>query len=83
MRYIIIATDDSMLSDTDIAQAFGEKMFTINEKAWAVGTDILTCGSVRDRIKHTANHSCVVVKATDYNGYASKDLWEQLTAWGS
>lgn len=24
---------------------------------------------------------CVVVKAIEYNGYASRDLWEKLEAW--
>ena len=81
--YTIIAPDDSTLTDQDIASLFPGKTIPIRSNAaWMVQTGTPTCADVRDKIRDTsAPTTCVVVKATVYNGYSKRSMWEKLEAW--
>ena len=81
--YTIIAPGESSLTDQEVESLFPGKTVTIRPNAaWMVQTETPTCSDVRDLIRGTPNPStCVVVKATEYNGYTKRSLWERLEAW--
>lgn len=83
--YVIVAPPESALSDSLVAERFNRSIAIIPDRAWAVSTPFGTCADVRDRLRLGAAPSskilCVVVKATEYNGYAQRDLWEKLEEW--
>lgn len=81
-NYVIIAPTGSRLTEEHVKKAF-DRVFTITDGfAWAVGADEATCSDVRDKLgPRVPGQSSVIVKATEYNGYASKDLWEKLAVW--
>lgn len=84
--YLIIAPPNSPLSDQQIATFFPNHVLIVPGSVWAVGTPLATCSDVRDLLGANPSHgparpTCVVVKVTEYNGYASRDLWEKLALW--
>ena len=85
-NYVIIAPPSSTLSDQLIGGHFSEYVSIVPGIVWAVGTTLGTCADVRDMLeanpdRGTDRPTCVVIKATEYNGYASRDLWEKLALW--
>ena len=82
-NYIIIAPSDSILSDVDILNRFERFFAIIPDSAWAISTPLPTCADVRDSVRQepSVGKTCVVVKVTEYNGHAKRDLWEKLEAW--
>ncbi len=84
--YVIIAPPHSTLSDQVVKGHFPNHVSIVPGSVWAVGTPLETCADVRDKLgsapgAEPARPTCVVVKATEYNGYASRDLWERLALW--
>lgn len=81
--YVIIAPPESALSDSLVDDKFDRWIAIIPNRAWAVSTSLGTCADIRDRLrsKPSSEDSCVIVKATEYNGYAKRDLWEKLEEW--
>ena len=83
-NYVIIAPPKSTLTDAIIRSKFTDRNITISSGvAWAVSSNFLTCSDVRDHIRspRAEGRTCVVVKATEYNGYAQRDIWEKMEAW--
>ena len=85
-NYVIIAPTNSTLSDDHVGEQFPRNVPIVPGCAWAIGTVLGTCGEVRDKLganptEGSDRPTCVVVKANEYNGYASKDLWEKLALW--
>ena len=82
--YAIIAPEDSSLDTHDVRSAFGDspaEMIPLSTNAWLVKTRIPTCAEVRDQVRNVKPGTCVAAKATEYNGYAKRDVWEKLEAW--
>ena len=85
-NYVIIALPDSTISDQVVEVNFPDHISIVPGIVWAVGTTLGTCADVRDRLGVNPNlgtdrPTCVIVKVTEYNGYASRDLWEKLALW--
>ena len=85
-NYVIIAPLDSLLTDKDISETFDTFLAIYPGRAWALSTSLPTCAEVRDKLRPPEDASkvgktCVVVKATEYNGYAKKEIWEKMEAW--
>ena len=86
-NYVIIAPADSNLTDERIASKFERSMAIRPDCAWAVSTPISTCADVRKELVGAdppdgPQRLCVIVKANEYNGYATRELWEKLEVWG-
>ena len=80
--YVIIAPHDSSLSDEHVSKKFTDWVSIIPDRSWAISTKLSTCADVRDTLRmDDSTASCVVVKATEYNGYAKRALWEKLESW--
>ena len=85
-NYVIIAPLNSAISDLVVGVKFPDHISIVPGIVWAVGTTLGTCADVRDLLGVNPNlgtdrPTCVIVKATEYNGYASRDLWEKLALW--
>ena len=82
-NYVVIAPPNSTLSDSSIRDEFDHWFPIIPNQTWAIYTPIETCSDVRDKLRSepAEGKSCVVVKVTEYNGYANKDIWEKLESW--
>jgi len=84
LNYVIIAPPESLLTDQAISTIFDRSIAIRPGCAWAVSTSLLTCADVRKALvggQDPPSSLCVVVKATEYNGYAKRELWEKLEAW--
>ena len=84
-NYVIIAPQDSTLNDRVVHSKFQRAIAIRPDSSWAVSTPHTTCADVREHLVGSGADGpktlCVVVKATEYNGYAKRDLWEKLEAW--
>lgn len=82
-NYFIIAPADSTLTDRDVKAKFPRQFVIKPNSAWAVSSSHLTCSDVRESLSDAAGGQlpCIVVRATDYNGWAKRELWEKLDAW--
>lgn len=83
-NYVIIAPTNSTLSDKTISDLFPDRQLVIRPgAAWAVSTALLTCADVRDHVRseESPERHVVVVKATEYNGYAKREIWDKMEAW--
>ena len=82
LTYVIVAPLDSDLSDESISLTFDKWISIAPDNAWVVSTDHQTCGDVRDALRERSEKaSCVIFLVTEYNGFASRDLWEKLGVW--
>ncbi len=84
--YVIVAPPNSRIGDGDIGTHFPEHVTIVPGTAWAIGTHLGTCADVRDKLGANPQlgqdrPTCVIVKANEYNGYASRALWEKLALW--
>ena len=81
--YTIIAPDDSTLQDSELRKSFPDAIVLRPGAAWFVKTAVPTCAEVRDLVRESSEDrtTCVVVKTTEYNGYAKRDVWEKMEAW--
>ncbi len=83
-NYVIIAPPSSSLSNEAVQRLFrsDRSIQIVPGVAWAVASELYTCAEVRDKIRSGSDETtCVVVKATEYNGYAKRELWEKLESW--
>ncbi len=82
-NYAIIAPPDSTLTAERVQGVFSNNIDIVPESVWAVGTDLATCSDVRNALADSPSNPtvCVVLKITEYNGHARRDLWEKLSAW--
>ena len=80
--YVIIAPPGSTLSDESVSQKFADWLSIIPNHSWAIATTLPTCADIRDNLRvDDSSVSCVVIKVTDYNGYAKRELWQKLESW--
>ena len=80
--YTIIASDGSSLTDQAVSSLFEHSMVISAGHAWAVATKQPTAADVRDFIREAdVGRICVIVKATEYNGYTERALWQRMEAW--
>ena len=82
-NYFIIAPADSTLTDHAVQAKFPRQFVIKPNSAWAVSSNLLTCSDVRESLSDAVDGQlpCIVVRATDYNGWAKRELWERLDAW--
>ena len=86
--YAIILPDGSNLAGnaSRVAEAF-QKHYVLNPNAVAVHSAAPTCGAVRDQVTALSDHpgtpTCMVVKISEYDGLAPRELWDLLNVWES
>ena len=82
-NYMIIAPANSMLTSKDVSEKFQNQLVLYPDHAWAISSSLPTCAEVRDYLRspEAEGRTCVVVKATEYNGYAKREIWEKMEAW--
>ena len=54
----------------------------IPNQLWAIGTELLTCADVCEKLGIEAGSSGVVVKFDEYYGRWDRSLWDKIEAWG-
>ncbi len=67
-----------------IEEAF-ENSYQFSDSAWVIAPpDRTTCSDLVDKLKeHVPDPTCMVVKLTEYNGWAEQGLWEKIMLWAS
>lgn len=86
--YAIILPEGSGLAGnaSHVASAF-QKHYVLNQNAVVVHSAAPTCGAVRDQVTALSDPpgapTCMVVKISEYDGLAPRELWDLLNVWES
>ena len=54
----------------------------VPDQVWAIGSDLLTCADVCEKLDMEPGKGGVVVKFDEYYGIWNRALWDKLKAWG-
>ena len=86
-NYLVILPPGSNIAPEKVETSFPYRYEVVPGQVWAVGSDLLTCSDVCEKIgtgpdEHEDKATGVVLKITEVNGFASSTLWEKLGAWG-
>ena len=80
--FLIALRPDSKVGESAIQGAFPDRHILIQEGLWAVAGAQSTCADVcKDLQIGQPEGIGVVVKITEYNGFAERTLWERLNEW--
>ena len=80
--YLVVFEDED---DTSFMKGAFENSYLFSDSAWVVAPqDRTTCGDIVDKLKeHLPDPTCIVVKLTEYNGWAEQGMWEKILLWTS
>ncbi len=84
--YVIIATPGSTLTEKTVRDVFPDLIDIVPGVSWAIGTSTGTCADVRNLLGADPKlpdpkPSCVVLRVSEYNGYAKRELWDKFALW--
>ena len=80
--FLIALRPDSKVGESAIHGTFPDHHILIQEGLWAVAGTQSTCADVcKDLEIGSPEGIGVVVKITEYNGFAERTLWERLNEW--
>ena len=83
--FLITVPDDSTLPEESVQNSFESRTLKIREGVWAVAGDYQTCADVCEALqigsKFETDYSAIVTKLSEYNGFASRTIWQKLSAW--
>ncbi len=82
--YIVIRPDvPGAIDPLSVAAQFPNRCYEIVPgRVWAIATPLLTCHDVCQALGiGDDGPTCVVVRMSDYYGFANRALWESLRVW--
>ncbi len=83
--FLIALPPDGSVTESVVSKTFGERRHKIQEGVWVVAGQCETCADVNEKIgigiQDNPASTGVVVKLSEYNGFAPRSLWEKLAAW--
>ena len=86
MDCYLLVFDTEKLDTSLVTDAF-ENSYQFSARCWFVAPpEPTTCSDIIDELglaESALGTHCVVVKLTDYNGWAEQALWEKLSLWES
>ena len=84
--YLIALPPDSVVGGDSIQKNFSERHVLVQEGVWIVAGSQPTCADVCRALgigsKGRADAIGIVLKMSEYNGFAERTLWERLNVWG-
>lgn len=81
--YLVALPPDSAVREASIREKFPERHVPIQEGVWVVAGSQPTCADVCKTlgIGPKGDAIGIVIKMSEYNGFAQRTLWERLNLW--
>ncbi len=86
--YAIILPTGSTVTEEDVQAIFpgGDCIEAVDGAVWLAGSKLETCADVSEKFKspgkeHHPEKTHIVLKITEFNGFANVSLWQKLIAW--
>ena len=80
--FLVALPPDGKVGEPAIREAFPNRHILIQDGLWAVAGTQSTCADVCSDLKIGQPEGIgVVVKMTEYNGFAQRTVWERLNEW--
>jgi len=82
--YFVYAPERSRQAIKDrISEDFASSSHAVDDGVWIVGSKDATSADLCGKLKIGDDEPGIVVKATDYYGFANRAIWDKMNAWAT